>query len=170
MASGKTTVARRLGPVTGRAVVSLDDLVVRRAGCSIPEIFSKYGELHFRNLELEILQELDRNRDLILDGGGGLVETPAAVNLIREQGAVIWLDSSWESVLRRLEIQRDGDRPLVSLLESNHLENLFHRRLPLYAQAADFRLQGDGGDPEAVAGLVNLRCRMWQSRSGGRTR
>ena len=161
MASGKTTVARHLGATTNRPVVSLDDLARRRAGCSLPEFFAEHGEARFRELELELLRELATGGDLILDGGGGLVETPPAVALIRERGVVIWLDAPWDTLLGRLQSDDREVRPLLAGLGWHGLEDLYNRRLPLYAQAADFRLQGDPGGPPAQAVRARRLCRMW---------
>ena len=160
MASGKTTVARQLGAAMSRVVVSLDELAARRADCSLVEYFAEHGEARFRDLELELLGELDPDADLILDIGGGLVETAAAVTLIRSRGAVIWLDAPWSTVLGRLQDDGERTRPLVGTLGWDGLESLYHRRLPLYAQAADFRLQGDGGS-EALANQAGLCWRRW---------
>ena len=162
MASGKTTVARRLGSATNQAVVSLDDLAVRRAGCSVLEYFAEFGQARFRDLEVELLRELDEDRDIILDGGGGLVETPEAVKLIRSRGVVVWLDAPWDCVLGRLQNDVVEDRPLAAGGELSNLEALYLLRLPLYSQTADFRLPVDVGDPDAVVDQVRLRWRMWQ--------
>ncbi len=162
MASGKTKVARLLGTATNRPVVTLDDLAVRNSGCSLVDFFAEHGESGFRALELELLQGLDANSDLVLDGGGGLVEGQTSMEIIRSRGVVIWLDASWDSILGRLSSASKEDRPLVSSLGFDGLEALYHRRLPLYAQAADFRLRSDGGIPDSVAEQARLRWRMWQ--------
>lgn len=161
MASGKTTVGRTLGPDTHRPVVSLDERARDRAGCSIAEFFSRHGEPAFRTLELELMRELDRDANLVLDAGGGLVENPEAVALARERGVVIWLDTPWEIIRGRLEGSAENSRPLVEALGWEGLEELYNRRLPLYAQAADFRFRGSNDSPLDLARLVGLRCRLW---------
>ena len=51
--SGKSTVGRLLAEKTGRAVIDIDAEIVKRAGCSIPELFSREGEDFFRGMETE---------------------------------------------------------------------------------------------------------------------
>jgi shikimate kinase len=161
MGSGKTTVGRFLGPEMNRPLFSLDTLAEARTGCSIVEYFSRHGEEAFRELELQMIRGLDAESDLVLDAGGGLVENPRAVSLVRDRGLVIWLDPPWDAVRGRLHGAAEGTRPLVDSLGWAGLEALYHRRLPLYARAADFRLQGTDDSPDELARLASLRCRLW---------
>jgi len=96
MASGKTTVARALQAATNRPVAHLDAAVAAAAGRSVAAIFAEEGEAAFRARELAALAQLDPGRRLVVDTGGGLVETPAAADLLRERGVVIWLDAPWQ--------------------------------------------------------------------------
>ena len=168
MASGKSSVTRHLQGATGRSVVHLDSLVEERTGHTIPEIFAEEGEAAFRGQELAALQSLAGRERLVLDTGGGLVQTPEAVALLQEQGVVIWLDAPWPVIRRRLQRDNRGDRPLVQELGWSGLEDLFHRRRPLYAGAADFRLPVQEGEITELARLALLRSLMWQRR--GETR
>lgn len=164
MASGKSTVARHLGPAQNLPIVSLDELAAERSGCSIGDFFDRNGEAAFRELELEMLEGLDPGSDLIVDAGGGLVETPAAVDLIRQRGVVLWLDAPWEAVQGRLQGGGTPDRPLARDMDWTSLEALYNRRQALYARAADFRLAGASSAAEDLARLAVLRCRAWANR------
>lgn len=165
MASGKSTVARHLAEMTGRRSVSLDALAVERAGRSIARIFAENGEEEFRALETDLVAELDPGADLIVDAGGGLVESALAVATIRSRGPVVWLDASWETVLRQLQAAPYGQRPLATQLDEGRLHDLYRRRLRLYAGAADYRLRVDGQRPEDVARTADQRCRQWFNHS-----
>ena len=161
MASGKSTVTANLLASTSRPGVSIDELVAQKQGRSITEIFETDGVDAFRNMELQVLAEMDPSRNLIVDTGGGLVETDAAVALLRANGVVIWLDCPWEIVRARLKKAPSGVRPLVTQLGWAGLEDLFRRRRPLYAAAADFRLQSEG-DLENLSRTATLRSIIWQ--------
>ncbi len=161
MASGKSMVTANLLAGTNRPAVSVDKLVEHMSGRRISEIFEQDGQSAFREEELKALGQLDPSRNLIVDTGGGIVETPAAVALLRSNGVVIWLDCSWEVVRARLKESPGGVRPLVALLGWAGLEDLFHRRRPMYAASADFRLRSDG-DMENLSRTAMLRSIIWQ--------
>ena len=55
MGCGKSTVGKILAKKMGCQCVDLDKYIEDTAGMSIPEIFDKYGEEHFRKLETEAL-------------------------------------------------------------------------------------------------------------------
>lgn len=163
MASGKTTVADALQTATGRPVVHLDEAVSARAGAAVADIFARDGEGTFRGLELAALAGLDAGRNLVVDTGGGIVETPAAIALLRERGVVIWLDAPWETHRTRLKAA-PGGRPLVERLGWAGLEDLFRRRRRLYAAAADFRLTATATEPALLARTAMLRSLVWSRR------
>jgi len=161
MASGKSTVTANLLASTSRPGVSVDELVVQQQGRSIADVFEQEGQQAFRKMELDAIQGLDPARNLIIDTGGGVVETRAAVALLRSNGVVIWLDCSWEVVRARLKQSPESVRPLIRELGWAALEDLFRRRRPMYAAAADFRLHS-GSDLESLSRTAMLRSIIWQ--------
>jgi len=160
-------VTRRLQSTTSRPAVFLDEFIAQEAGLSISEIFAAEDEASFRRRELDALRRLDASRRLVLDTGGGVVETPAAVDLLRSRGVVIWLDAPWDAVRSRLKAAPAGQRPLVDLLGWAGLEELFHRRRPLYAGAADFRLRAGDRSSDQLAQVTMLRSLIWERRREG---
>ena len=58
MGSGKTTMGRKLARALGLDFVDMEEVIVSRAGRSIPEIFEAEGEAGFRALEAEVLRSL----------------------------------------------------------------------------------------------------------------
>lgn len=70
-ASGKSTLARKLSAFYGRESIDLDKAICEREGCSIPEIFEKYGEAGFRKIESEVLREI--KAPIVALGGGTLL-------------------------------------------------------------------------------------------------
>lgn len=166
MASGKTGVARRLTTVSNRPAVFLDQMITEKAGISVSEFFAVHGEAAFRVLEAETVASLDPERPLVLDTGGGLVQVPEAITLLRERGVVIWLDAPWEILRRRLKESDQETRPLIGRLGWSGLEELYRRRRRLYAAAADFRLRSDLGSVDDIAAKAMLRSLQWERQSG----
>jgi len=162
MASGKSAVTRRLQVVTNRPAIGLDRAIEAKAGVSISELFAAQGEATFRSLEIAVLAEQVPDRPLLVDTGGGLIQTPAAVRLLRERGVVIWLDAPWEVLRGRLKDSDQASRPLIGELGWTGLEDLFQRRRRLYAAAADFRLRSDRDTVDEIAQRAMLRSLQWE--------
>ncbi|MBQ3403798.1 MAG: shikimate kinase, partial [Oscillospiraceae bacterium] len=89
---GKTTVARELSKRTDRPIYDTDDMIVEKAGMSIPEIFKSRGEAGFRALETEILRKISAESGLILATGGGVVTVPENRPLIRQNSVCVFLE------------------------------------------------------------------------------
>jgi shikimate kinase len=141
MASGKSTVARRLGLLLGRPVVRVDDAIVRAAGKPIPAIFEEDGEPAFRALERHAVATLPAG--VVADLGGGAFCDPASAARLLATSRVVFLDVSAAEAARR--IGAGEGRPLAA-----HWEPLLARRRPLYARA-HLRVEVDGLSAEAVA-------------------
>lgn len=112
-ASGKSTLARNLAKEFGRMYVDLDEEIVRRAGCSIPEIFESKGEAEFRRLESEALRSV---RAPIVALGGGTLLDPSNRAFAEENGFVAVLDVDDETIAERISAG-GRSRPLGNRLE-----------------------------------------------------
>ena len=73
MGCGKTTVGKKLAEISGRGYCDTDELIVKRAGMPIPDIFKKYGEPYFRKLETDIIKELCDFNGIAACGGGAML-------------------------------------------------------------------------------------------------
>ena len=149
MGSGKTTVGKVLADFLGCPFLDLDDLVVKKAGKSIPDIFAQDGEAVFRQLEARMLRqtvEKYSENTIILSLGGGAVTTPASVTLLQEKTVCIYLRATLETLQQRLEGQTEG-RPLAD----NALAARLAERESLYEKTAHVIVDTDGLSPEEVA-------------------
>ena len=149
MGSGKTTVGKVLADFLGCPFMDLDDLIVKKAGKSIPEIFAQDGEPAFRQLEARLLRqtvEKYTENTVVLALGGGAVTTPASASLLREKTVCIYLRATLETLLARLEGETAG-RPLADASLADRLA----AREPLYEETAHVIIDTDGLTPEEVA-------------------
>lgn len=152
MASGKTSVGRRVAKRLGFRFMDSDHFIESEQGCTISEIFEKQGEAAFRALETALLHRLRRLDNYVLATGGGIVTTPGSLPLLKEVGAVVFLKADPEDILRRLE--NDKRRPKVQGGDlRTKVMNLLAGRMPLYEQA-DLIIETIGKTPNQVAGEV----------------
>ena len=149
MGSGKTTVGKVLADFLGCPFMDLDDLIVKKAGKSIPEIFAQDGESAFRQLEARLLRqtvEKYTENTVVLALGGGAVTAPASAALLREKTVCIYLRATLETLQSRLEGETAG-RPLADASLADRLA----AREPLYEQTAHVIIDTDGLSPDEVA-------------------
>ena len=111
MGTGKTTVGRTVARQLRRPFVDLDDLIVERAGKSIPDIFAQDGEEAFRALEAAVCQEMRTPAGLVVATGGGAVVDPANREALTDGGKVICLQAEPAVIVSRLA--GGNGRPLL---------------------------------------------------------
>ena len=149
MGSGKTTVGKVLADFLGCPFMDLDDLVVKKAGKSIPDIFAQDGEPAFRELEAQVLRKTVAKyaeSTAVLALGGGAVLAPASAALLREKTVCIYLRATLETLLARLAGETAG-RPLADASLADRLAS----REPIYEKTAHVIIDTDGLSPDEVA-------------------
>ena len=152
--TGKSTVAKLLATQLGMEVVSLDQEIVRHAGCSIPEIVAAHGWPHFRDLESAITARCAARENIIIDAGGGVILRPENVAHLRRGGTLFWLRASVPVIVTRIE--GGTERPALTAGKSftEEVEGVLHERTPLYAAAAHHEIDTDTRTAEEVAAEI----------------
>lgn len=140
---GKTTLGQALARELNRPYVDCDEEIVHRAGMPIPEIFSRFGEAHFRNLESEVVADLCRQSGAVIATGGGAILREENVRAMRQNGRVCFIRRD-VSIL-----PRDG-RPLSSASD-DAVARLWEQRKDKYAASADFTIDNDSDAATAAA-------------------
>ena len=69
--AGKSAIGKTVARLLDRPFVDTDSEIERAAGMSIPQIFSEYGEAHFRQLESETVERVCLKQGAVISTGGG---------------------------------------------------------------------------------------------------
>ena len=93
--SGKTTVAINLAKKLSMTYVDLDGWIEKVAHLFIEDIFEKYGEEKFRELETEMLRKLPEDNIVVSCGGGIVVKKH---NKALMNGLKIYLDTDLDVI------------------------------------------------------------------------
>ncbi len=137
MGVGKSTIGKQLAAKIGLEFKDSDLEIQKRTGVDIPTIFEFEGEAGFRKREQTILDELTRQRGLVLSTGGGAVLDATSRQHLTARGLVIYLHCSPEQQFART--QKDRSRPLLQTENPlAKLQELMDQRDPLYRQVADY--------------------------------
>jgi len=147
MGCGKSTVGKVVADITGRAFIDLDEYIEEAASMSIPEIFEKYGEKHFRALETEALKVLGNSFTVIATGGGALL-SPQNVCIASSTGLVIFIDTPFDLCYDR--IKDDPHRPIAASSTKEELKARFDERYVKYKKNSALCVSGEG-TPEQIA-------------------
>jgi shikimate kinase len=152
MGAGKSSVGRRLASRLGLPFVDADAEIEKAAGCSIPEMFERYGEHYFRDGERRVIARLLENGPQVLATGGGAWMNPETRASVAARGISVWLKADIDVLLRR--VKRRSNRPLLAGDDAEQtLERLVEERYPVYA-LADITVQSRDVSHEQVVDEV----------------
>ena len=136
MASGKTSVAKALSKELAYPYIDTDELIVKESKMSIPEIFDKYGEDYFRDLEFDIANKLKNFNNTIISTGGGMLTFDRNVEVLKETGTIIHIKREFDDIYQTL--LKDKTRPLAKQKTKEELKELYSKRLDKYIFASDY--------------------------------
>ncbi len=158
MATGKTTIGRRLARKAGFKFIDCDHEIEKQQGMKISEIFSDHGEDHFRQLEAEYLKSLRDKQNLVISTGGGVVTREAARKILPSLGYVVWLHGKKREIHER--VMRNNNRPLVRTQDPwKTIKTLLKQRKPQYKKVAHLKIKTHGLDiEETVQGILDSAC------------
>lgn len=150
MGTGKTTISEHLGLITGMPVIDMDAEIVKKAGMSINEIFEKFGEEHFRDIESEVVLELSKLKGSIISCGGGAVLREKNTVAMKNGGRIFLLTATPESVFER--VKDSTDRPILNDdMSVGHIKALMEKRKDIYQNVKDVEIETDGKTPLMIS-------------------
>jgi shikimate kinase len=153
MGAGKSSVGRRLEKCTSFPRFDTDEMIAANFGLSVPRIFEVHGEDVFRDAESEALRKLDPCSRSIVVTGGGIVLRTTHRELLRQLGTVVYLHADEETLFER--ISRRNSRPLLRTDDPRAtMKQLLERRLPLYEEIADLRVDTSCLSHDEVCGVI----------------
>ncbi len=134
-ASGKSTVGKILAKKTGRRLVDTDELIVKKTGMEIAEIFSRFGEARFREIESEVIAEISDSSSLIIATGGGAILRDENVSSLKKNGRLYFIDRPL------LALVPTDSRPLSS--DRAAIEKRYEERYGIYSSVCDLKIDAD---------------------------
>jgi len=149
MGAGKTAVGKELAKILGMKLIDVDTEIEKSGQITINEIFSQFGEPRFREIETAMIRRIAAGENLIISTGGGAVLKQENMDTLRENGVIVCLMASPETILKRTSTS--NDRPLLK--GENPLEKinqLLTFRKPFY-EKADIMIDTENKTPLQIA-------------------
>lgn len=141
MGSGKTYIGKLLAQELRASHVDMDQWIEDKYGKSISSIFETEGEVSFREKESLALHEISRIAEiieedmttkrsvpLIVSTGGGAPCFNGNMEWMNQHGITIWLNPPLETLLKRLEKEKEH-RPLLSNLSEEGMKKFIALKL-----------------------------------------
>lgn len=154
-ASGKTTIGNLLAQkLTDYTFVDTDSIIEKTQGLKITEIFEKYSEDYFRNLEYETIKMVCCGNKKIISIGGGAFENPSNRATLLNFGKVFYLKSDLDILY--LRISEDKTRPLLQKENPKEiLKKLLERREENYKKAHYTIDTSEMNESEIIRFIIN---------------
>lgn len=162
MGTGKSTVAGELSKLLQTENLEMDAMIVEQQGMPISEIFEKYGEDHFRDLESQLLIDLQQRESAVVSCGGGVVVRPGNSQYMKKRGKVVLLTALPETVFERVRCSQE--RPILNdNMNVEFIEELMEKRRDKYLEAADLVIATDGKSAEEICREIMEKLGIGQS-------
>ena len=142
MGAGKSTISEFLKTAFAMDVIEMDQIIAEREGMSISDIFEVYGEQYFRDLETNLLIEMQSRKNTIISCGGGAALRERNVKEMKKNGRVVLLTANPSTVYER--VKDCGDRPILNGNKNvAYIADLMETRREKYEAAADIVIRTD---------------------------
>ena len=153
MGAGKSSIGRRLASRLKVPFRDADTEIEHAAGCTVVDIFARYGEDAFRDCERKVIDRLLGEPPHVLATGGGAFIDPETRARMKDCAVSVWIKAPVDVLLTR--VQRKDDRPLLKGGNPREiLERLLAERAPIYGEA-DLAIESETGPhADTVARIV----------------
>lgn len=144
--AGKSTIGLLLAKELAKDFVDTDLLIQLREHSTLQDILDRFGYLHLRAVEEQVLLEADFNNHIIATGGSA-VYSDKGMQHLRRLGKVVFLDVSLDELRARID---NYDSRGIARRPDQSFEDLFRERRALYQRYADITVDCSGCDQRAV--------------------
>ena len=163
MGAGKSTISEFLKTAFAMDVIEMDQIIAEREGMSISDIFEVYGEQYFRDLETNLLIEMQSRTNVVISCGGGTPMRECNVAEMKKNGRVVLLTAKPETILDR--VKDSHDRPLIENNKTvSFIAELMEKRREKYEAAADIVIETDGKDELQICEELIHRLRQMDNK------
>jgi shikimate kinase len=158
--SGKTTIGKLLARRLGQNFLDTDELIVKRAGKTIKQIFEDEGEARFRDIEADVVKQVLLLDEHVLSMGGGVVVRPEnrAALKAHAPNRVFYLRCDPTMLYHRImaDPKTAETRPALTKLSGSpeEIAQLLEVRQPLYREVMTAEIDVTRVTPEEVVAEI----------------
>lgn len=156
MGAGKTSFGKRLASDLSLSFIDTDVYIENKYKKTVSSLFAEKGELEFRKLERNILEEISKIEDVVIATGGGMPCFYDNIDYMNSKGLTIFLKVPDIELAKRLSLAK-VNRPLLAAKNYDEIllfvSTMLTKRLKFY-QKAHFTV--DASDDEVVSKMAQI--------------
>jgi XRE family aerobic/anaerobic benzoate catabolism transcriptional regulator len=134
--AGKSTLGEKLAATRNIPFIELDREIEKETGMPLADIFSLYGQSHYRAIERRTLERVTNEYDrAVFSIGGGVVTEPETYDFLRANCYTIWIKAKPQEHMDRVAAQGDFRAMAGNDRAMEDLRRILTSREPLYRQA-----------------------------------
>ena len=134
MGTGKTSVGKKLAQALNFKFLDSDEEIEKKYSMSIKDIFERFGEEKFREMEREFIESGHPDEGCVISCGGGLACRQGMPELVKSKGVSIVLFTPPEVILER--VSKNDKRPLLNTPNPlERIKTLLKERHPYYMKS-----------------------------------
>ena len=154
-AVGKTTIGKRIASQLNMHFIDTDDVIREACMTTLPDLLTKYGLDGFKKIEERVICDCNYTNAVIATGGSAVYGEKAMEHL-KKNGVVVYLQISYEEIEKRLGRMKSRG---VAIKEGQTLESLYQERKILYEKYADITIDVNGNSiPQTLeSSLLKLK-------------
>ncbi len=149
MGSWKSTIGFNLAKALKMSFIDIDDVIEELNEMKIADIFKKYGEKKFRQMEKAFFIEKTKVFNQLFSTGGGIILDHENRKILKK-GITFLLDTSPKIIASR--IHNTNKRPLLkeNINIENQLTAIWEARKEYYYESAQYVIKTDHLQPQSV--------------------
>ncbi len=158
MASGKTTVGRKLARMLNFDFIDMDDVFEGKYHIQINDFFEKYDERAFREIESKLIKETSKLDQVVISTGGGAPCFYDNLEWMKQAGLTVYLQMGVASLVNRLSNAK-RIRPLIKSMDRDELKDFISEQLKIraeYYEKAQIIVQGQNCNIDTLASSIRL--------------
>ena len=135
---GKTTIGRLFAKKHRVGFIDTDHLIEKKLNKSLQDIKDEKGYMYLREIEQEIVLEIDASIQII-STGGSVIYSEQAITHLKQISSVVFIDTPYELIKKRIGDASDRG---FSVPDGFSVKNAFDERMPMYQKNQDFTVDG----------------------------
>lgn len=148
--AGKSTVGVYLAKYVAKSFLDSDISIQTRENRTLQEIMDAEGYMKLRQIEEEVLLSLNVKNHIVATGGS-VPYSDKAMQHLREDGAIIFLDVTLQTLRDRI---CDFDTRGIAKRDDQSFEDLFQERFELYSKYADLAIDCNALSQEQITWTI----------------